>query len=70
MLGNGQNINYMYNDSGYRTVKTVTSITSKYYHYINKVLLENNVIDSIYYSYNADDKLVSMTLNGIEYLYI
>ena len=68
--GNGKNISYKYNNYGYRTEKTVHGITSKYYLDGDKVVLENTGNGSIYYSYDADDKLVSMTLNGTEYFYI
>lgn len=68
--GNGQTISYKYNDSGYRTEKTANGVTTKYYLDGDKVILEENGSDSIYYSYDADDKLVSMTLNGTEYFYI
>ena len=66
----GQAIPYKYNDSGYRTEKTVNGVTSKYYLDGDKVVLENAGINSIYYSYDADDKLVSMTLNNTEYFYV
>ena len=68
--GNGQTISYKYNGSGYRTEKTVNGVTTKYYLDGDKVVLENNGINSIYYSYDADDKLVSITLNGTEYFYV
>ena len=68
--GNGKNISYKYNNYGCRTEKTVHGITSKYYLDGDKVVLENTGNGSIYYSYDADDKLVSMTLNGTEYFYI
>ena len=54
----------------YRTEKTVNGVTTKYYLDGDKVVLENNGNCSIYYTYDADDKLVSMTLNGTEYFYI
>ena len=44
--------------------------TTKYYLDSDKVVLENTGNDSIYYSYDADDKLVSMALNGTEYFYV
>jgi YD repeat-containing protein len=47
----------------------VNGVTIKYYLDGDKVVLENTGTDSIYYSYDADDKLVSMTLNNTEYFY-
>jgi hypothetical protein len=41
----------------------------KYYLDRDKVVLENTGTDSIYYSYDVDDKPVSLTLNGTEYFY-
>ena len=70
MIGNGQTISYKYNDYSYRTEKTVNGVTTKYYLDGDKVVLENTGNDSIYYSYDADDKLVSLTLNNTEYFYI
>ena len=67
---NGKTVSYKYNDSGYRTEKTITGVTTKYYLDGDKVVLENTGNDSIYYSYDADDKLVSMPLNNAEYFYI
>jgi len=36
----------------------------------NKVTYETNGTDTIYYTYDNSDKLVSMDLNGVEYYYI
>ncbi|WDU83820.1 RHS repeat domain-containing protein [Caloramator sp. Dgby_cultured_2] len=68
--GNGLNISYKYNDQGIRTEKTVNGVTTKYYLLGDKVILETNGLDTIHYSYDSSDNLVSMNLNGVEYYYV
>ena len=70
MSKTGQNLSFKYNDSGIRTQKTVNGVTTKYYLNGDKVTLEDNGTDKIYYSYDATGNLVSMNLNGTEYYYI
>ncbi len=70
IIGNGQNISYKYNDVGIRTEKKVDGITTKYYLSGNRVILEDNGTDKLYYTYDSNDNLVSMNLNGLEYYYI
>jgi len=70
MSKTGQNLSFKYNDSGIRTQKTVNGVTTKYYLNGDKVTLEDNGTDKIYYSYGATGNLVSMNLNGTEYYYI
>jgi len=66
----GLNISYKYNDQGIRTEKTVNGVTTKYYLLGDKVILETNGLDKIHYSYDSQDNLVSMNLNGVEYYYV
>ncbi|WDU83321.1 RHS repeat-associated core domain-containing protein [Caloramator sp. Dgby_cultured_2] len=66
----GLNISYKYNDQGIRTEKTVNGVTTKYYLLGDKVILETNGLDTIHYSYDTQDNLVSMNLNGVEYYYV
>ncbi|MCX7903060.1 MAG: RHS repeat-associated core domain-containing protein [Caloramator sp.] len=68
--GNGLNISYKYNDQGIRTEKTINGVTTKYYLLGDKVILETNGTDTIHYSYDTQDNLVSMNLNGVEYYYV
>lgn len=70
MSGNGYNISYKYNDAGIRTEKTVNGVVTKYHLLGAKVTYETNGTDSIYYTYDANGKLISMNLNGTEYYYI
>ena len=70
MSGNGKIISYKYNDAGIRTEKTVDGVVTKYHLIGNKVSYEDNRTDKIYYTYDANSKLISMNLNGIEYYYI
>ncbi|KOA20845.1 tRNA nuclease WapA precursor [Clostridium homopropionicum DSM 5847] len=68
--GNGKNISYKYNADGIRTEKTVNGVTTKYHLAGDKVTYEDNGVDKIYYTYDSDENLVSMNLNGVEYYYI
>jgi RHS repeat-associated protein len=59
-----------------RTEKTVNGVTTKYHVVDNKVTFETkitpetNEIENIYYTYDSDDNLISMELNGVEYYYV
>ena len=68
--GNGNTITYKYNDSGIRTQKTVNGVTTQYHLTGDAVTYETNGTDAIYYTYDANGKLISMNLNGTEYFYI
>jgi RHS repeat-associated protein len=70
IIGNGQNISYKYNDVGIRTEKNVDGVITKYYLSGDKVILEDNGTDKLYYSYDSFNNLISMNLNGDEYYYI
>ncbi|QVK19278.1 DNRLRE domain-containing protein [Mycoplasmatota bacterium] len=66
---------YKYNDQGIRTEKKVqpssgNEIITKYVLDGNRVLVEDNGTDLIYYTYDVDGTLLSMNLNGNEYFYI
>ena len=66
----GLDMSFKYNENGIRTEKIVNGKTTKYYLSGDKVTYETDDIDKIYYTYDSDDNLVSMNLNGIEYYYI
>ncbi|WP_051515133.1 RHS repeat-associated core domain-containing protein, partial [Fervidicella metallireducens] len=68
--GNGINASFKYNAEGIRTQKTVGTVTTKYHLVGDKVTLESNGCDTIDYSYDSSDNLISMKLNGVEYYYI
>ncbi|MBM7570649.1 DNRLRE domain-containing protein [Aquibacillus albus] len=68
--GNGIDTSYKYNDDGIRTEKEVNGVTTKYHLNGDLVTYESDGTDEIYYTYNANGKLVSMNLNGEEYYYI
>ena len=52
------------------TPKTVNSVTTTYHLEGGLVTYETDGIDQIYYTYDGDDQLASMNLNGEEYFYI
>ncbi len=70
MTKNGQEISYRYNTDGIRTEKTENGKTTKYHLAGDKVTYETDGTDSIYYTYDANDNLISMNLNGSEYYYV
>ncbi|HSQ88799.1 RHS repeat-associated core domain-containing protein, partial [Romboutsia sp.] len=63
-------MSYKYNSDGIRTEKTVNGVTFKYHVVDGNVTFESNGTDNIYYTYDSDDKLVSIELNGVEYYYV
>lgn len=70
----GLDIDYKYNDAGIRIQKKVNSITTNYHLVGDKVTYESDGTHAIYYTYDAQDKLVSMNLTeagvSTEYYYI
>jgi RHS repeat-associated protein len=68
--GNGKSISYKYNDAGIRTQKVVNGVATNYHLEGDKVTYESNGTDKIYYTYDSEDDLISMNLNGTEYYYI
>ncbi len=70
ITGTNLNISYKYNDSGIRTEKTVNGITTKYHLLGDKVTFESNGTDNIYYTYDSEGNLLSMSVNDVEYYYI
>lgn len=66
----GLDISFKYNEQGIRTEKTVNGKTTKYYLSDDRVTYETDGTDKIYYTYDSDNNLISMNLNGIEYYYI
>jgi RHS repeat-associated protein len=63
LTGNGLDISYKYNVDG-------NGETTKYHLDGDIVTYETDGTDEIYYTYNSNDKLVSMNLNGEEYFYL
>lgn len=63
-------IEYKYNSDGIRTEKTVNGVTTKYHVVDGNVTFETNGTDKIYYTYDSENKLVSIELNGVEYYYV
>lgn len=70
MTKTGLNLSFKYNDAGIRTEKTVNGKVTSYHLEGDKVTFETDGTDKIYYTYDSGDKLVSMSLNGVEYYYI
>ncbi|NFF62182.1 RHS repeat-associated core domain-containing protein [Clostridium botulinum] len=68
--GNGYNISYKYNPSGIRTEKEVNGVVTRYHLEDDEVTFEENGKDKIHYTYDLNDNLISMNLNGQEYYYI
>ncbi len=69
-----QSIEYKYNSEGIRTFKKITIGEEEYeYEYVldgNLVLVEFINGNPIYYTYDANDQLLSMNYNGSEYFYV
>ena len=63
-------MSFKYNDEGIRTEKIVNGVSTKYNVVDGKVTFETNGTDSIYYSYDSEDNLVGMSLNGTVYWYV
>jgi len=71
----GRDVDFKYNDSGYRTRKVSTgymmpTITTDYYLEGSKVIHETDGTNNIYYNYDADGSLISMFYNSVEYFYV
>jgi RHS repeat-associated protein len=66
----GLNINYIYNDAGIRTSKSVNGVTTSYRLSGDKVTFEQTGSDTIYYVYDTQGQLISMILNNVEYAYV
>jgi RHS repeat-associated protein len=60
LTGNGNNISYKYNDGGIRTSKTVNGVTTSYHLVGDKVTYETNGTDTMYYTYDGSERLISM----------
>ncbi|MBY6801068.1 DNRLRE domain-containing protein [Clostridium botulinum] len=73
--GNGKNIEFEYNDEGMRTRK-ITDDEDIYYHVVDdkvtyEVIYNNDgEEEEIYYTYDGDDRLVSLNFKGQEYYYV
>ena len=70
MSKTGQSLSFKYNDEGIRTEKIVNGVSTKYNVVDGKVTFESNATDNIYYSYDNEDNLVGMSLNGTVYWYV
>lgn len=55
MIKGTTNLSFKYNDSGIRTQMTVNGVTTKYTLNGDKVTLEDNGTDKIYYSYDVKE---------------
>ncbi|NHM33614.1 DNRLRE domain-containing protein [Neobacillus terrae] len=70
------NISYSYNDDGIRTKKVVTNkqtngtVTTNYILDEDKVVFESDGTNNLHYTYDSEDNLLSLNLNGNEYYYI
>lgn len=65
-----QSIDYKYNSEGIRTYKKVGNDEYDYVLDGNLVLVEFINGNPIYYTYDANDQLLSMNYNGNEYFYV
>ena len=65
-----QSIDYKYNSEGIRTYKKVGNDEYEYVLDGNLVLVEFINGNPIYYTYDANDQLLSMNYNGNEYFYV
>lgn len=63
-------MSFKYDDSGIRTEKTVNGVTTSYNLNGDKVIHETDGTNSIHYTYDSSENLVSMSLNGIDYYYV
>ena len=70
----GFDIDYKYNDAGIRIKKIVNTVTTNYHLVGDKVTYESDGTHALYYTYDAQDKLISMNLTeagvSTEYYYI
>ncbi|OIK14253.1 hypothetical protein BIV60_12155 [Bacillus sp. MUM 116] len=69
-------ITYSYNDDGIRTKKVVknkqtnSTVTTNYVLDEDKVVYESDGTNNLHYTYDSEDNLLSLNLNGTEYYYI
>lgn len=69
-------ISYSYNDDGIRTKKVVTNkqtnntVTTNYILDGDNVVYESDGTNNLHYTYDSEDNLLSLNLNGTEYYYI
>ena len=64
-------MSFKYDDNGYRTQKTVNGVATDYYIENDKVIYEKTGSNTpTYYTYDENNKLISMNLSGTEYYYI
>lgn len=66
----GKALSFTYNENGIRTSKTVNGIQTTYHLVGDAVTYEQTGNETIYYTYDSNDKLISMKLGDTEYYYV
>ena len=66
----GVSIAYKYDDTGFRTQKTVNGVTTDYLVLENRILQQSDGTNTITFRYDGENKAVSINLNGTEYYYL
>ncbi len=69
-IKNLQSIQYQYNDSNLRFKKTNGSQITEYFYDGDKLIAEKTGTNVKYFSYDENDQLVSININGNEYYYV
>ena len=63
-------IAYKYDDTGFRTQKTVNGTTTDYLVLENRILQQSDGTNTITFRYDGENKAASFDLNGTEYYYL
>ena len=66
----GVSIAYKYDDTGFRTQKTVNGTTTDYLVLENRILQQSDGTNTITFRYDGENKAASFNLNGTEYYYL
>ena len=66
----GVSIAYKYDDTGFRTQKTVNGTTTDYLVLENRILQQSDGTNTITFRYDGENKAASFDLNGTEYYYL
>ena len=66
----GVSIAYKYDDTGFRTQKTVNGTTTDYLVLENRILQQSDGTNTITFRYDGENKAASFNLNGAEYYYL
>jgi len=70
VTGNSMTASYKYNSDGIRTSKTVNGVTTQYTLEGDRVVMETNGTDTLWYYYDASGSLTGFELNGTAYFYV